>query len=126
MESKSRARSRSPSSDALDPAAPEADDDDEDEISLVKTMTLALTLQGVGDWVTQIYTISAYFVALSLLTFNSLIYKRLKVLESFEAPNTPSNCVSLELSPTELNLSMVRFIVYKLARKRKCDRSYFD
>ena len=45
-----------------------ADDDDDDDISLIKTMTLALTFQGVGDWVVQVYTISGFLLALSLLT----------------------------------------------------------
>ena len=52
----------------IDPTQDATDDDDDDEISLIKTMTLALTLQGVGDWVVQVYTISGFFLALSLLT----------------------------------------------------------
>lgn len=62
----------SSSADAVDEAVQETagdeDEDDEDEISLVKTMTLALTLRGVGDWIVQLYTISGFFLGLSLLT----------------------------------------------------------
>ena len=69
----SKERSKSPSARASttpqDPTAVEEEEEgaDVDEISLIKTMTLALTLQGVGDWVVQAYTISAFFLALSLL-----------------------------------------------------------
>jgi hypothetical protein len=68
----SRETSPNPIDNSVDPTAePAKPADDDDEVGccagLVKTMTLALTFQGVGDWVTQVYTISGFFLSLSLV-----------------------------------------------------------